>query len=141
MIPNFSAKHGVRLLPVFILLLALPATAPAQSGQIRLHADSSVIRVLALYRNYLMLEHETFGYRIQIAAAGNRNQIMEVKVRFLKLFPDVPNYVEYQAPQFKFRIGDFKTRNEAEMFLEEIRKHFPNAFIVMGKIRASRIDW
>ncbi|MCS6990237.1 MAG: SPOR domain-containing protein [Chitinophagales bacterium] len=87
------------------------------------------------------MENETFGYRIQLGAASNRNQLMDLKIRFLKLFPDMPNYLEYQPPQFKFRVGDFRSRTEAEIVLEEIRKHFPNAFITMGKIRTSRIEW
>ncbi|MCS6916168.1 MAG: SPOR domain-containing protein [Chitinophagales bacterium] len=125
------------------LLLVVAGVAPclAQQGNIKVHADSSVKKVIALYRAYVLLENETPGYRIQIAAASNRNQLMEAKVRFLTYFPEMANYLEYQAPQFRLRVGDFRTQTEAELALEDIRKIFPNAFIVMGKIRASRIEW
>lgn len=74
------------------------------------------------------------GYRVQIHFGSQRDPAKEIKTKFLQLYPDMPAYELYQQPNFKIRIGDFRTKVEAYKFLKDLQKDFPNAFIVQDEI-------
>lgn len=75
------------------------------------------------------------GYRIQIYFGADKAKAKEVKTRFLGRYPEkVRAYEVYEVPNFKIRVGDFRTRLEAYRFLKEIKAEFPTAFIVESEI-------
>ncbi len=47
---------------------------------------------------------------------------------------DLPVYNVYLQPYFRVRIGDFNTREEAEVLLTEMIDHFPKAFVMVDQI-------
>jgi len=55
------------------------------------------------------------------------------------LYPSYATYLDYQAPNFKVRVGDFKKRMDAEELLLEIRKAFPAAYIVPDEVELDRL--
>ena len=78
------------------------------------------------------------GYRIQIYFdSGNNSKkgAMAIKATFITKYPDVEAYIIFQEPYYKVRVGDFRTRMEAEGFLEKIIADFPNAYRVNDKIK------
>ncbi len=79
------------------------------------------------------------GYRIQVAAGSNRTNVYEVKSKFYKLFPDIKQYLIYQAPNFKLRVGNYRTRLEASKDLQEIMLDFNGAFIIRDEIKISEL--
>lgn len=77
------------------------------------------------------------GYRVQIYFdSGNQSKkkANDVKTQFLAKKSDVPCYLVYQAPNFKVRVGDFRSRYEAYKLYREIRNDFPSAYIVKDEI-------
>lgn len=82
---------------------------------------------------------KTPGYRVQIHFGSDRNEAKEIKTKFLQQYPDVPAYEPYEPPNFKVRVGDFKTKLDAHKFLKEINDDFPNAFIVEDKVEMMRV--
>lgn len=77
------------------------------------------------------------GYRVQIYFdSGNQSKkkANDVKTQFLSKKSDVPCYLVYQAPNFKVRVGDFRSRYEAYKLYREIRNDFPSAYIVKDEI-------
>lgn len=77
------------------------------------------------------------GYRVQIYFdSGNhsKKKANDVKTQFLAKNPDIPCYLVYHAPNFKIRVGDFRSRYEAYKLFREIRSDFPRAFIVKDEI-------
>lgn len=79
------------------------------------------------------------GYRVQLFF-GKRDEAQEMKTEYLKTYPETPAYITYQAPNFKVRVGNFRTQLEAEKFLHNIRADFPTGFIVPEKIELPNID-
>lgn len=49
-------------------------------------------------------------------------------------------YRVFQTPNFKVRVGDFRTKVEATKFLLELKQDFPEAFIVEDKIKLPEIQ-
>ncbi len=77
------------------------------------------------------------GYRLQLFSSSGPNsfnQANEVQTEFLKIYNEVPAYVVHKKPAFKVRIGDFRTRLEAERFFIELKENFPDAFVVKDAI-------
>jgi len=48
-------------------------------------------------------------------------------------FPDLDGTIVFNTPNYKVWIGNFKTRIEAERNLAEIKKSFPNAYLIKPK--------
>jgi hypothetical protein len=82
------------------------------------------------------------GYRIQIhlaSGANSRKSANDAKALFISKFPETDSYIIHQAPNFKVRVGDFRSKLEANRYLKEIRKDFPSAFIVRDEINLPKL--
>lgn len=80
------------------------------------------------------------GYRVQLYFGAERVKANELRVDFLHEFPNVGAYVVYHQPNFKLRVGDFKTRIEAIKFLGEIKDRYSMAFIVSDDVKLPIIE-
>jgi len=82
------------------------------------------------------------GFRVEIffsAGANARESAMKVKRDFLSVYPDIPVHIKFVAPDFKVRVGDFRTRNEALKLKKNIESIYPGSFIVSDIIRFSEL--
>ncbi|QZT36308.1 SPOR domain-containing protein [Halosquirtibacter xylanolyticus] len=73
------------------------------------------------------------GYRLQIyfsSGTDARSEIQKIKTRFLRVKPDVNTYTTYSAPDFKLRVGDFRSKSEALKLKKSLSSMFPDSFIV-----------
>ncbi len=75
------------------------------------------------------------GFRIQIHFGSERNKAQEVRNDFISSFPETGAYLVYQQPNFKVRIGDFRTRLEATGFLKKLEARYKSAFIVPDEVK------
>jgi hypothetical protein len=106
----------------------------------------SAISVNLEMNEALLLNTDNFaidGYRIQIfEESGNKSstRAREVMSEFSYKYPDMPTYLTWQAPNFKVRVGDFRTRMEAEGFLKKIKKNYPIAWVIRDKIKFPSIN-
>ena len=97
-------------------------------------------RVDTLLQKHLELNNQNpgiEGWRVQIFfEAGNYSKRMaiEAKSEFVGKYPHVRNYLIFQEPYYKVRIGDYRTKMEAEKFLKKIERDYPNAFVVHDEI-------
>lgn len=77
------------------------------------------------------------GFRIEIFFSSDYDALemaKKKKVEFLSLFPDNAVHIKYVAPNFRVRVGDFRTKNEALKLYKKIKKDYPVAFIVTDNI-------
>lgn len=77
------------------------------------------------------------GYRIQLISLSGTNSksiVERMQVDFTNKFPNVPAYVTYFEPNFRLRVGDFKTKLEAYHVYHLVNISFPGAFIIKDKI-------
>lgn len=79
------------------------------------------------------------GYRVQIYF-GDRNTAQEKRGAFVRNNPDVGAYLSYLAPNFRLRVGDFRSRLESEKFKKEIARNFPGCYIVKDKIELPPLE-
>lgn len=77
------------------------------------------------------------GFRVEIffsPDADAREMALKKKVEFLSQYPDIAVHIKYDAPNFRVRVGDFRTKNEALKLYKKIKNAYPVAFIVADKI-------
>ena len=70
------------------------------------------------------------GYRIQVFSDNNqrtaKSQAQLREQNILARFPDFKVYLIYKSPSWRVRVGDFKSRGEAEQVMQEIKEAFPS---------------
>jgi len=74
------------------------------------------------------------GWRIQVINSPDRGKVFEAKAKVLGEFPDWKPYLLYQSPNYKLRVGNFKTQQEAEDALKEISRLFPAGVYVIPDV-------
>jgi hypothetical protein len=97
--------------------------------------DSRIDQLIAKQKDQNTMKQTIPGFRVQIYFGSVRQKAAEVKQEFSWKHPDVPAYLTYMAPNFKVRVGDFRTRLEAQGFLKAIDGQYPTSFIVQDEIR------
>lgn len=83
------------------------------------------------------------GFRIQVASlsgTASKNRAFEMKDRLKASYPEVEAYVVYDEPNFKVKVGDFRTRLDAYLFLQRIRGDYPGT-IIRDNVYPVQIDW
>ena len=81
-----------------------------------------------------------FGYRVQIFYGSDRREVFEKQNRFRDENPGLNTYIAYKAPNYYLRVGDFRTRLEAQKLMTDLRPTFPTLFIFREKINAPNLD-
>lgn len=118
----------------------LAQTAKVDTGKVEYIQDS---RIGDLMNKKSMINEKkdgkVKGYRVQIHFGSDREKAKEIKVKFMQKFSSSTAYEKYEQPNFKIRVGDFRTRTEAFKFLKEISPDFPSSFIVQDEVELKEL--
>ncbi len=134
-----------RFVLIFILTcLFNPVTSYSQSkqGKVEIISDPRLNELIEKHKALNESINGIPGYRIQIfseSGTNSKNKSENVKSEFLQKFPYEAAYVLFQEPNYKVRVGDFRTQLDALGFLHKMTPLFPNAFIVSDKIKLPRL--
>ncbi len=109
-----------------------------QSEGLTQYVDERILKLKDRYVKSHDGKKEISGYRIQLFSSSGANswdKANEVQEEFLKIYPEIDCYIEFVEPSFKVRIGDYRTRLDAERFFVELKENFGDAFIVNTMIQ------
>jgi hypothetical protein len=81
------------------------------------------------------------GYRVQIFYGSDRREVFNEQSKFNNSYPELNTYITYKQPNYYLRVGDFRTRLEAQRFMNELRGTFPTLFIFREKINAPNLNY
>lgn len=127
-----------------VLFLIFKTYASAQSSQITTYnADSTLIihyderydQLKEKLKEQNVKNQSMQGYRIQIYFGSIRQKASEIKLGFTSQYPDIPAYLTYQQPNFKVRVGDFRSRAEAQKFMKQLDGQYATLFIVPDEVK------
>ena len=130
---------------LYVVFFGFPFCLFAQNGEGNVkiiqdpRIDSLVNLHIELNEEYSQIE----GWRINIFfEAGNNSKrlAVEAKSQFVNRYSDVPCYLVFQEPYYKVRVGDYRTKMEAEKFLHKIEREYPNAFVVKDDINFPKLN-
>lgn len=102
-------------------------------ASVKIIADGRISKLLEIKKSNALNSPGLPGYRIQLYY-GPRTEALEYQAEFLKLFPEIPCYMIYDAPNFKVRVGDFRGRYEARRMHLGLKEDFPDSFILKDQI-------
>ena len=101
-----------------------PISVSAQSGTITVVGDVEVANMVARHTELNHRVNAIPGFRVQIASfsgTNSKNSAFSLRERFTADYPAIQCYIVYDEPNFKVKVGDFRTRLEAYAFLQEIK--------------------
>lgn len=109
-----------------------PGNTRSKQGNIEVVGDTRVAQMVEKHVAFNEMVSTTPGYRIQIASLSGSNskqQAFVVKDQFKTCYPNVEVYIVFDEPNFKVKVGDFRSRLEAFAFLQEIKSAYPGHII------------
>jgi hypothetical protein len=129
-----------KLLFVFLLFTAVAGRAQT--------ADTSGVVVLKdpridqLVRKQIEINEVTTresrrfvpGFRIQVINSTDRGKVFAAKAKVYDQFPDWKPYLLYQSPNYKLRVGNFKTQEEAQDALKQLSRLFPSGLYIIPDV-------
>lgn len=135
---------------VFISLLATSVSAQ-ESGKVAIVKDplidTLIAKRIALNKVKATVTNpatktivSSLGYRVQVFYGLDRREAFNQQSKFKGMFPKTNAYITYKEPNYYLRVGDFRTRLEAQKFLNELKPNFPTLFIFREKINAPDLD-
>lgn len=74
------------------------------------------------------------GFRVQIYTGTSRSEAYAVQARFQRMYSDISTYVSYTQPNYRVKVGDFRSRSEAQAIMRELRKDFGAVFLFTEQI-------
>jgi hypothetical protein len=132
-----------RFFILFVLSFWIAIEANSQNNGHVIILQNPVIDTLVQKHVVLnQLQPTIDGWRIQIFfESGNNAKILanRSRDRFLEIYPDQGAYLTFNEPYYKVRIGNFRTRMDAEGFLQNIISEFPTAYIVPDNVYFEKI--
>ncbi|MDA7804304.1 SPOR domain-containing protein, partial [Crocinitomix sp.] len=75
------------------------------------------------------------GYRIVIFFDQDKSIVSQQKANFLSRYHGHKAYIDYVAPNYRVRVGNFRTKLEAEALKAELLTYFPTAVVVEDHIQ------
>ena len=126
---------GIFLIFNFSFLIT---TATAQSGRVTVTGDVAVNEMVARHIELNNRVKTMPGFRVQIASfsgINSKNSAFSLRDRFMTDYPMIQAYIVYDEPNFKVKVGDFRTRLEAYAFLQEIKEVY-KGYIIKDNIYA-----
>jgi hypothetical protein len=148
-IPVFGHRH---LLWVFVysfmFFLQVPTLFSQEvkndSGNIRLIQDDKVDLLVSKHIQINQNRKGIDGFRIQIffdSGNNSKTRAKSIYETFMAKYPNVGAYLTFKTPNYKVRVGDFRTKLDAQRFLNEILTDYPNAWIIDDQINLPKVEF
>lgn len=111
---------------------AAPAGKGGKATQgIVIHSDPRLAILLKKHKNaQLGVIRSGQGFRVQIYNGNDRTKANQIKVDFIRRFPGVRTYLTYVQPQFRVKVGDFRSRAEAYELYQKVSGIYNPSMIV-----------
>jgi hypothetical protein len=111
-----------------------------QKGQVKVDVDGRVARLIKHISTPDEEGNCCSGYRVQIFFDNNKQITNQEKSKFKTRYGNnIGCYTEYKAPNYRIKVGDFRTEIEAENFKQRLISVFPTAFVVKDKIHMPKL--
>ena len=124
--PNLSK---LKVFLVLGFLLVLSQKSHAQDGKVTVTQDPKFEQLLNEKRKINSSITINDRYKIQIFNGGTEDS-KKTLADFKKDNKNMDATIVFSTPLYKVWVGNFKTRIEAEKNLSDLKKKYPNAFLI-----------
>jgi hypothetical protein len=128
---------------LLIAQVSFPAQNNEQSNRpeviknLKINQDQRLDKMLTWHIENNRTRNKMEGFRVEIFFSSDfdaKEKALRKKKDFLSVYPDNAVHIKYVSPNFRVRVGDFRTKNEALKLYREIKSNYPVAFIVADEI-------
>lgn len=133
-----SVKNSIRIITIYCLFF-LFQQATAQTAFTQVYGDANLDSLIEQNIDANKAANGIQGYRIQLFFGSERKAAHDARSKFLQLYPDEEAYLIYQQPYFKVRVGNFRTRLEAQPLFSKVLPEFERVFIIPDKINLPKL--
>jgi hypothetical protein len=127
--------------PNFLILTCLAlffsTTLFAQPENVSIVKEKGIDDLISKHVYYNEVMKTIPGFRIQIfSGSGNfsKGNAVSERSRFMGRYPNVKAYIIFNTPYYIVRVGNFRTKLEAEAFRQLMIDHYPEVYIVKDDI-------
>ncbi len=119
--------YGKKIYIVWWMLL--PAVIPSAAAQtVQISAPPAVQQLFDAWKADNIRSGKLAGWRVQVLASADRQEVERTKTAFLTQYPDIPANWTHEKPYYKLRVGAFRSRLEARAFIDYIKEFFPGCY-------------
>jgi len=94
---------------------------------VKIHQDKRIETLLA--NKKFPNQTTANGFRVQVFSSNvqhtAKNNAFSIEKQIQETFPEQTVYVNYTSPFWKVRVGDFKTKSEAQVYRNQLIDFFP----------------
>jgi len=119
----------IKIIELFYLFLFITSPLISQENNQSINQDSSIYKLLRLKTDYNKKIFESSFYTIQIYY-GDLKEADSISKAFSEEFKEIETSLIFETPNYKVRVGNFKTIIDASKNLEKIKRKFRGAFIL-----------
>jgi len=103
--------------------------------------DPRVDMLIEKHRQFNQANPGVDGFRVQIffdSGNNSKKSAQDAREKFMEVYPGEAAYLTFKTPYYKVRVGDFRTKLEAEGFLFQLAVAYPNAFTVPDRVKLEK---
>ncbi len=120
--------YKINILLIAIAFFSFSNECIGQNGSVTVDQDSDIDKLLEYKKDLKTVNL----YKIQVYS-GTRSGAEKSKQNFLNSFNEWPVSMEFDSPNTKIWVGNFRSRLEADKALLKIKRKYNNAFIFEPK--------
>ena len=102
----------------------------SKNNTLEINNEKGIEYLVHKYENILKNTGGINGWRLQLKFKAKESEIIKIKLKFIKLYPNIPVFLEYQEPYYRIRVGNCRTKLEALKIKYLIKKHFTDTYPV-----------
>ena len=129
------------ILSLLFIILTCSVFSQKAEDYSYVNRDTRIDRLVEKHRQYNQSNPGVDGFRVQIffdSGNNSKKAAQTARERFMEVYPEVSAYLTFKAPYYRVRVGDFRTKLEAEGFLFQLSSNYPNAFSVPDRIQIEK---
>lgn len=107
------------------------------TGHFNFEAPVDVQNLNELYMDQSKNHPQIKGYTILLYSGSGANSKLKARnilLQFNEQFPECTAHLAWKSPNYEVRVGDYRTKLEAEKQLLDVKQEFPTAFVKKSMI-------
>lgn len=111
------------------------------ADNIHIYADPRLDVLVAKHKNLQMGGIRRMrGYRVQIYYGTDRREAIQRKVDIMRRYPNEKTYMTYIHPQYRVKVGNFATREDAVQLYRIAISLYGSAMIVPENVTVNTLE-
>ena len=107
-------------------------------GYVIVEQDERIEQLIERQKEIYSKDNTIDGFRIQIFMESGNDAVAHanaIMAEFKEKYPEIPAYLIFGQPYYRLRVGDFRTRWEAEKVYQTLSQDYKKAFVTSDRIQ------